>query len=157
MDPSPSQDASTPTIELAGLRARPEALAMVADGREFRSVPTEEIDEVCLAYGSRSRYPLAQAIVGGALVFVGLWSGLLLFNWARYGGRVLDVHFLLPLCVPLGGWLARDASRRGWLVRTNGPGGRRDLSFSSHVERGEAEVFVAAAADVLGLDRLRAD
>jgi hypothetical protein len=137
-------------VEFRGVRAGPDGLSEVEDGRLMVFIPWAEIRRVELVHGRVAERPVVQVIIGAALIAVACWPLLHLAYWALHGGMFLRAEAWLVAAGGVGAYMIWHALRSGWYVEVEAASGTRKLVFHGNVVEGEAQVFVQAVRERVG-------
>lgn len=129
-------------IEYLNLVADESMLMEVVDGRLRAHVPREEVVHMEVCRTMAAERPLAQIILGVALLsalYVPITS---IIDWSQYGGTLYDVTVLICILpILLGTWLLFTALRRRVVMRVHTRSGTRKLLLGKRVDHSELHAF----------------
>lgn len=135
-----------------GVLLHPEYVTLEERGKTVKSVRAEQIESISLEYGSHSHHPLIQMVFGVVLAAVGLLPAIGALRWYREGGTLDVWYFLVVLLLPLGLWVIRDATRRGFHLLVRARPESHKLPLQGVVAPADLRDRLFAAADLAGYE-----
>lgn len=129
-------------IEYLNLVADESMLMEVVDGRLRAHVPREEVVGMEICRTTAAERPLAQIILGIALLgalYVPITS---IIDWSEYGGALHETTVLICILpILLGTWLLFTALRRSVVMRVHTKSGTRKLLIGKRADLAEVHVL----------------
>jgi len=128
-----------------------QSLHLVERGRAVVVVPCSSITQIVAAYGSQSPHPILLAILGIALLLIGLLPIPFFLNWFGSGGTIHTSEvWIIPISV-IGLSLLPGAFRRGYYLHVRSTVGSKRLAFNRAAGPAGLEPFLATVEAALGI------
>ncbi len=136
-------------LELHGVRATPEYVCWMQDGRERDKISRAEVTRITLRLGSQVPRPITQVVLGIVMLGFIIWPGYHLWRFFNYGGVFYGWEAYLSAISLLGAWLVYDACKRGWYFDVLAGTRHNKLPFSRKSTRIEVIGYAARIRDEL--------
>ncbi len=149
---NPSSEHEPPeTVEFAGLIIAPDYLATANDRRLIARVAAAEVERLVLRYGQLAKSVVAQVAFACVLLLCCAFWAVMGLRWMRERGEVSFVLvFGTAFTGVLGGWLLRDAFRRGDYIEITVRGRHRKLAFNRPLTVDDKDWLIQELKDRFG-------
>lgn len=143
---------ATDAINYGGIQITADRLMETDGGRVMVLVPRDEVRNILLRYGFRSRHPIAQLVIGIVLALTAVIPIAHLIDWSVNGGTFFEAELGLIVLAVIGVYLILDAPRRGYALEVTSTKGKYSLDFPKGSDAAQVRAVADAARQRFGYE-----